>query len=499
MRRLILTSILTFVSSMVLFVGRVEATDGLRGNECVIEANEVILDDFYFICNTLVVYGYIDGDLVGIGSRVTIAREGNVTGDIWVVGGQLTIEGVIGEDIHFAGADLDITGLARFYNPQTDVIAAGISLELGRQAIIPGDVIYYGYQAILDGKVNGDVDFQGQSLVIHNTIGGNVNASVADQEGSRPLSSLPVLYSVNFREPGLYFQYGRSRFEGYIHGDLNYEAPKRTQTRPNVGGLINYTQSVQRGNLSQAERPVTALQITGNYMIETIRDVAGLGLIGLLAMNFFAPVITEPGYRVQRKSITAFSLGFVFFLFSIPAVLLLLLASLLILLITFVITLSELTIIVGIFLVVINLSIMGGAFFLFWFLGRVVSSFVIGYFVLRLIQWSWLRSHRRPPNLLHEVWVAIILGITLVSLVVNMPLGPFIGRLQFVMTFMLAFAGFGGLCMYIRDLYYENNGFFATPEGDWRSVPPPPEDLDYDLEAPLGMQNLPSGFRGFED
>ena len=35
--------------AMLLWVGQVEATDGLRGDECEIAADEVILEDFYFL------------------------------------------------------------------------------------------------------------------------------------------------------------------------------------------------------------------------------------------------------------------------------------------------------------------------------------------------------------------------------------------------------------------------------------------------------------------
>jgi hypothetical protein len=504
MRRLIIRmmigSVLMLVLSLGAFAGRVEATDGLRGDSCTVGADEIILDDFYFFCNSLVVHGYIDGDLVGIGSEVTIAREGHVTGDVWMLGGQLVIEGTIGEDVHFGGADLDITGLSRFPNPESDIVAGGISMEVSRQAIIPNDVIYYGYQAILEGRVNGNVDFQGQALVIHNTIGGNVNASVADQEGNRPLSNLPLFYSVNVRQPGLYFRYGSSRTEGYVNGDLNYEAPERTQARPNVGGRIIYTQSVERGSLQEAEEARTALQIMGNYILETIRDIAALALVGVLTMNFFPPVVTEPGYRVQRKSITAFSLGIMLALIFIPvAALLLIASSLLLLVLTFIITLNELTILVGVFLVVVNLGFLGVAFFLLWFLGRVIASFVIGFFILRLTQKVWLRYDPNPPNLLGEVWLAIVVGITFGSLVVNMPLGPFIGRLQFLLNGVMACAGLGALFMYLRDLYYQSSGLFVTPEGDWRSIPPPPEDANDDMDTPLGMNNLPPGFRGFDD
>lgn len=492
---------LSLLVGMGIFVGNVEATDGLRGDECVVAGGEVILEDFYFVCNTLVIYGFIDGDVIGVASEVKIAREGQVTGDIWMAGGQLTIEGVVGDDVHFLGIDLDITGLARFPNPRTDIIVGGVSLETSINTLIPGDVNFYGYQAILKGIVNGNVDFQGQSLVIQNTVGGNVDAIVGDPEGNAPLSSFPLLYSVNFREPGLYFTYGGMSAVGFVNGDLSYQAPQRVSTLDHVGGRVRYKQAIQQANITAAEQSDTALQIIGNYILETARDVAALSLVGILMLNFFAKLIAEPGYRVQKRPVSAFSWGLVIFLLSIPTALLVLLASLLLLLVLFVIALSEIevTILVASILTVINLGYFGVFFFLFAFLGRAITCFIVGYLALRWIKRTWLRYYDTPPQILNELWFAVMIGVMIVSLVVNMPLGAFIGRIQFLLTGVVACTGLGALFMYLRDLWYLTGRIPLTRRGALRFVPPPPEDSDFDLQLPLGMDNLPEGFRGFED
>ncbi len=498
MRRIRWGILITFTLLMMTFAGQVEATDGLRGNECRVESEEVISEDFYFFCNTLVIEGYVNGDVVGIASEVTIGRTGRVAGSVWVLGGNLTVEGVVNNDLHFAGVDLDITGLARFPDKSTDVVALALSLEVGQNVVIPNDVVYYGYQAILNGKVNGDVDFQGQALILEGAIAGDVNANIGDEEASAPLSSLPILYSVNFRSPGLRF--GEA---GYIHGDLNYEAPQRASARNNVGGSVSYTQPAAQTSLPDIERPQTFWQVMGNYLLETARDVTALILVGIFILNFFPFAIKEPGYRVQTKPISAFSWGLILTFLSIPTALFIVLLSLILVLLVFIITFNELTIMVSVALLVVNLSFLGGLFFLVIFFGRVVTCFVIGFLLLRQLQKLWMQ-YRTPPKAMGELWMAIVCGVTVFSLVVNLPLGAVFGYFQLFVTGVAAWAGFGAMFIYLRDLWYhgeQRRTLVPSKSGGImiRSVPPPPDDMDDDFEMPLGMDNLPAGFRGFED
>jgi hypothetical protein len=490
---------LVLLLTMLIFVAPVEATDGMRGVECRVEPNEVITEDFYFLCNTLVVEGLIDGDMIGVASEVTIERGGRVMGQVWMVGGNLTIEGTVGNDVHFLGVDLDVPGLARFPEPTTDIVAATLSLEVGRDVVLPGDVVFWGYQAVLNGKINGDVDFQGQALIINNTIAGRVDASIGDSEGTAPLSNLPLVYSVNLRNPGLRF--GE---EGYITGDLNYEAPQRAGVNDDViGGQIRYSQPITQTPLNEIEEPETFWQVMGNYILRTARDVTALGLVGMIVLNFLPVTIKEPGFRVQTKPISAFSWGLILFLLSIPASLLLLLTSIFVALVVFILTFNELTLMVSVLLLILNLSFLGGFFFLIVFVGRVISSFVIGFVILRRVQLVW-RRYGDPPRATSELWLAIIIGVILVSLLINLPLGVFVGYLQLAFTGIIALAGFGSLFMYLRDLWYfdEQPGIplKRLREGGNRPVvPPPPDDMDYDMDVPLGMDNLPPGFKGFDE
>jgi len=140
-------------------IGTVEASDGMRGQNCEIREDEYINHDFYFMCSTLVVRGVVNGDLIGLASEVTIEQEGRVMGDVWMMGGQLVIQGMVNDDVRFAGIDLDITEQANFPNDSTDVTAAAVDTEISQGTSIPGDILMFGIQATVRGDIGGNIDF----------------------------------------------------------------------------------------------------------------------------------------------------------------------------------------------------------------------------------------------------------------------------------------------------------------------------------------------------
>lgn len=499
-----LTTLFILCFFLLTVTGQVEATDGLRGfGTCTVEAEEVILDDFYFACRTLIIRGYIDGDVAGIASEVVITREAHITGDIWMVGGHLSIEGSLGDDLHFMGIDLDIGSLARFPDPRADIMAISVNMEVGHNTVIPNDVLFYGYQAILRGDINGDLDFQGQSLTIQGNIGGDVNASVGDIESTTSISGLYFVYSVDFRRPGLYFSSTGSTEKGFINGDLNYTAPQRISTTANVGGNVAYTQSVQAANLTEVEQSDTFLQIVANYILMTTRDVIALNLVGILVLNFFRYLIMEPAYRVQKKPFTAFGWGLLLTGLSFPIALLMLLISLIIILVVFVLALSalEITFMVSLLLLVINLGFVGIIFFLWAFLGRAITCFVLGFFILRWLQRFWIRYIGTPPDIMSEFWFAILIGVVVVSLLVHLPLGSLVGIMQLGLTGLIASTGLGAFFIYLNDLRRINGGKLGVFNwaGGPTIKPPLPDISDHWPELPPGAANLPAGFTGFEE
>jgi hypothetical protein len=480
-------------------VGSVEAADGMRGTNCEVKKDEVIDHDFYFFCLNLTVRGTVNGDLIGVASKITLVRGSVVLGDLWVGGGNLVVEGAVSDDIHFAGAKINITKDSQFDNPRLDVAAAAISVDIDAGAHIPGDLLVLGYQAIVDGNIGNNIDFQGQALVLNGSVGGNVDAVVGDNRAESPFRTFTIpYYDINWVEPG--FTVGR---EAVITGNLSYEAPQEVSLRRNaVLGTYKYTQSLQQ-DITRAEQSGTFFSILRNYVISVIQNTVSLFLVGWFLLQFMPIMMVEPGKRVQRAFFSAFAWGTFMFVASFPIGFALIVFSIVMVVVITFATLTSLTWAATLFFVVLNAVVLGGFWFLLIFVGRAITCFIIGIAIMRraIRYWDEHRKDRDPddppifvPATGNYRWIALAIGVTTFSLIVNLPLpSPINLILQFISQALVAFSGLGAIFMYGRDLWHMARGDWLTPDltGDrWELMP-------METDVPLGMDNLPESFHGF--
>ncbi|NLX10788.1 MAG: hypothetical protein GXY36_14110 [Chloroflexi bacterium] len=477
------TVLLLVLLGVIGVTGQVEASDGMRGDRCIVLESETIVEDFYFFCRVLEVYGTIDGDLLGVASEITIGRTAVITGDIWTAGGRLRVEGTVGDDVHFVGVSATISDRANFTHNRVDLFSVAVNTEIAQDAALPGDLLVYGYQARVNGTVGGDVDFGGEALIINGVVNGRVDAAVGDVRRSTDIPGLPI-YDVSFSNPGL-----RVGPEAYIGGDLKYESASRTQIPFGVvQGQIDFEQVLSQPDITQAEQAEVIARILVNYIKESLRDAITLLLVGGMALWLLPNFIRQPAQHVQRRTVPTIGWGLIAFMLSFPAAVLLLAFSLLILLILFLLKLNELTVITAVGLLVINLVTIGGFWFLLLFLGRVVISFVIGQVIYRYV------LRQTDTGRLRYWLVMLAIGAAVYALITNAPI-PALGLTVELIT---ALAGIGAVVMYARTLVYKSEMLGPVPVAA-TAAPAAPPPLPDDVEAPLGMENLPEGFRGFDD
>lgn len=491
--RKILMSLFLLLAAFMGVAGQVEASDGMRGDRCVVAETDFIVEDFYFICRVLEVRGTIDGDLIGVASKVTITPTGAVTGDVWVMGGEVLIEGQVGDDIHAASVTLLISDQTQFTNPRTDVLSVGLNTEISQNAFIPGDLLVYGYQAKVAGTVGGDVDFGGEALIIEGRVEGRVDASVGDQRHGSNLPDLPV-YDVSFSNPGL-----RIGNEAFIGSDLKYKAATRSLIPIGViQGKIDFTQTLSQPDITKAEQPGVVADIMRTYITATLRDILVIVLVGAVGLRFTSNFIRQPALHVRKRAIPAVGWGLVTFMVSFPVVIMLVLISLLILLILYLLNLDVLSLLaVAGVLLLINLSLVGAIVFLFLFLGRVIISFVIGQMVYRYV----LRA--TETGTLRRWIMTLALGAVIYGFVANMPV-PWLGL---TLELVAILAGIGAVALYMRELALAP-GLLSplpapvSPAGP-RRLPElglsPPVSAQEEYDIPLGLDNLPEGFTGFDE
>ncbi|PJF39437.1 MAG: hypothetical protein CUN55_14355 [Phototrophicales bacterium] len=498
--RLWLFPLLLMTLSLSLGVGVVEATDGMRGNRCVVREDEYIEHDFYFYCWSLVVRGTIEGDLVGVASEVTITQDAVVTGDIWVLGGQLQIRGAVGDDVRFVGADLDIETPSTFANPRTDITTLAISAEISSDVTIPGDLLMIGYQALVFGNVGGNIDFQGQSLYLQGRVNGDVNAIVGDARQEISIRTIPLLpYSIRLRDYGLYIDE-----TGFIAGDLHYEAAQAANIpRGVIGGTTRYTQILSAQDITRVQEPRTFINIFRNYVIESLKDIIPLTVVGLLALQFFSHTFAEAARRIRRAPPSVVSWGLMLSILFFPIALGLILVSLILVFLITIITLGSMTLLISVTLLIFNLLFIFGFGFVLLYLSRAIACYLLGVVIVNRVRFYLARRNHDPddppiylpPIASEKRWMLLILGTFIYGAIVNAPLPAPVPLLIYGIEFLAVCSGLGAVFMLIRDAWYQyemRHGL--APRRSFNLDP----DIIEDRDTPLGMDNLPEGFTGFD-
>lgn len=482
--------VLLLVALFILLgvAGRVEASDGMRGDRCEVGPDDYIVEDFYFFCRILDVYGTIEGDLIGVAAEITLHRGSRVTGDLWVGGGRLLVEGTVGDDMHFFGLTAIVADVARFTHSRIDLMAVALNVEIQKDAVLPGDLLVYGYQARVAGTIGGDIDFGGEALLIEGVVAGRVDAEVGDARRSADVPDLPF-YDLSFENPGLYVAPG-----ALIEQDVAYRSvTQATIPLDTVRGRVRFERVGGQPDITKVAQPDDAAVLLREYFVATVRDLLSLLILGAVALRLVPNAVRQPAVQVRRRTIPAIGWGLATFMLSIPLVIVVLVIGLIVVAILYTIKLSALTLLVGVGVLLVASGMVGGFTFLLFFMGRVVISFVIGQLLYRyVLRINGLGEFRR--------WMGMLaVGAAFYALVTNAPL-PAMGL---VLELITALAGVGAVAMYAR-LLIQESGLLGTRFGGPTVVPAtafpaPPAPVLLPEPPPPGLDNLPEGFTGFDE
>lgn len=490
-RRRLLISLLVLLASFMGLARQVEASDGMRGDRCIVEADQHITEDFYFFCRVLEVHGTIDGDLIGIASEITIEAGGEVAGDLWVGGGRLQVRGRVGDDVHFAGITASVQASAVFGHPRVDLAALALNAEIEPGAVVPGDLLFRGYQVKMRGTLGGDLDFGGESLRIEGVVLGRVDASVGDPRRSPDVPHLPI-YDLSFENPGLWIG-----AEAQIAGDLLYKSAEESDIPPGaVEGLVVFDQTSTRRDITQA-RAEAFDDILWDYVKDTFRDFLTISLIGLVGLYFMPALVRRPAQNVRRQTISSVGWGLLTFMLSIPVVIVVLVIGLILVGLLYLVKLGGLTLMVGVAVLVITGVLVGGFSFLIFFMGRIIASYVIGQYIYR-----YAFGTTTHMSELRRWLTTLVMGTAIYALITNMP----VPALGLIIELITALAGIGAVVMYAREMINTSTLLTITPQlaapppSAALSLPPPPElEETAPSPPPPGMDNLPEGFTGFDE
>jgi hypothetical protein len=472
---------LLWVFGLLLILGNIQfafAHDVLQGDSCTIAADQQVEGNVFALCRTLTVSGVINGDLFGGGSTILI--DGTVNGSLYLVGGQLDISGKIGKDIHFGGGVLTLKPTAQLLSDEADVISASMSTEIDNVRI-PGSITSVSYQLLMNGSVNREISFWGSALTINGAVNGDVTATVGDP-ASTGVNELRTLFGflpidLNLINPGL--QVTQS---GAINGQLRYAGPTVGQIAVTLPHPPQYTPVTSQTGLITSEKSLT--ENLRDYLAAAIRELVSLALIGLAALLVIPRAVQAPIYSLRIRPLTSFGIGLMTFIISISIFFIVIpLLGLVLVLLLLLLQLSDLAIIAGAIVLLLDLGGAGLFYFASIFISRVIVCIALGRFIVRLL------LGERPER--YMTFVSFLIGVTLLALLSTL---PYVG---FIVNALAAFLGLGAMLNIIQTQIERAREAVIIPEPthpeEARQLPPPL--LVEDKLLGPGMDNLPDGFR----
>jgi cytoskeletal protein CcmA (bactofilin family) len=152
-------------SVLVLVLVGVAPLVAQEAGEAVTVAGNVE-EDQYLVGGAVDVLGAVTGDVLAAGGRVSI--DGAVSGDVMAAGGAVSVRGDVADDVRLAGGD--VTLLSAVGN---DAVAAGGRVLLGPAATVGGRAMFAGGSVEVRGRVEGELRAGGGRILVDAPVGGD--------------------------------------------------------------------------------------------------------------------------------------------------------------------------------------------------------------------------------------------------------------------------------------------------------------------------------------
>ncbi|MEO8396302.1 MAG: hypothetical protein ABI700_25140, partial [Chloroflexota bacterium] len=335
-------------------------------------------------------------------------------------------------------------------------------------------------QLLINGAVSQEISFWGSALTIRGAVQGDVTATVGDP-ASTGVSELRTLLGfvpldVSLVNPGLRITEG-----GTINGQLRYSGPSEGEIAPVLAHPPEYTAVTSQTGLITPEKSLT--ENLREYLGAAVRELVSLALIGLAAMLLIPRVVQAPIYSLRVRPLTSFGIGLLTFIISISIFFIVIpLLGFVLVLLLLVLQLSDLAIIAGAIVLLLDLGGAGLFYFGAIFISRVIVCIALGRIVVRVL------FGNRPER--YMTFVSLLIGVALLALLSTL---PYVG---FVVNALAAFFGLGAMLNIVQTQVERAREAVVLPEPTYpeqaRQLPPP---IIEDKPVGPGMDNLPDGFR----
>jgi cytoskeletal protein CcmA (bactofilin family) len=177
---------LVLAASLVLGKGELLGGKLRTGDTVTVPADETWDGDLYLLGGRVTVAGTVDGDLTVLGGQVDVS--GTVTGDVLMAGGNVSIAGNVGGDARVAGGQINLGGTVH-----EDVAVTGGQVTVPAGGTIDGDLIVAGGQVTMSGSVGGSVEGSAGTYSAGGTVGGTEHVVLARNQPLPARASEPLL------------------------------------------------------------------------------------------------------------------------------------------------------------------------------------------------------------------------------------------------------------------------------------------------------------------
>lgn len=258
------------------------------GEHIILDANEIIDKDYFAGGEAVTILGTVNGDAYVAGGNVTI--EGTVNGDLLVAGGNIVVRGTVTDDIRAAGGSLTLSG-----NVGKNVTAVGGNVTISEGSNVMGSVVMAGGNLNLNAPVGRGATLAGGQVSVASEIGGDVWAGV----GALTVTS-------NAR----------------INGDLHYisEDDATILSGATISGETRRDQPPADSQRAQETGKAVATGIVTGFKFASLLSSL---LIGFLLIRLLPQFMQSTAEKIKNDPWKALGFGFLTYIISPVAVLLL--------------------------------------------------------------------------------------------------------------------------------------------------------------------------------
>jgi hypothetical protein len=326
-----------------------------------------------------------------------------------------------------------------------DLLAAGASLETKEGSLINRDLLVGSGQTLLSGDVDRDVYAGVGALELRGNFGRDVKAYVDQNEetASGPSPNIYMQRNIPLTLPSVApgFTIAES---AKIAGDLEYSSTYDLKFPGNsVGGEVTRVEpEISKGAV---RTPPTALQKTGKWTLDLLRNIVTLVLVGLI-LGWLAPAfVTAISGKLQTQIWPSLGWGAISWATFFLALFLIVLVMVTGGIIFGMLTLGGLSGTI-IWLGILSIFALVVAFILVTtYLSKIVVGTALGRWIFRKIN---------PTMAEHKVW-PMVLGVIVIVVVVALfrfPLLP-LGFFGWLLNFVVVLLGLGALWLWGRERF----------------------------------------------